>query len=225
MRKPNLFLLTHKNVSKAQRMISITAGALLVYNALKEKKKPLQALTGAYFLFRGTTGYCPLTEAFRAKEESVEVAVSLTVNKPLAETYQFWRKLSSLPLFMKHLKSVTELDNKRSVWVTRLPWKIGKLEWEAEIIAEEENKLIAWQSLENAALENSGIVHFKDAGKFGTEIQVRIYYAAPGGKPGKLAAQLIKPAFQELITEDIKNFRRYMETGEIPTTDGQPSNH
>jgi len=105
-----------------------------------------------------------------------------------------------------------------------LPWKIGKLQWEAEITTERVNEFMEWRSLENSDIDNRGSVYFKDAGKFGTAIQVRIYYAAPGGKPGKLAAQLVKPAFKEMITEDIKNFRRYIETGEIPTTDGQPSN-
>lgn len=126
---------------------------------------------------------------------------------------------------MKHLKTVTEVDKKKSIWIARLPWKIGKLLWEAEITAEQVNRLIEWQSVENSVINNSGSVQFKDAGKFGTEIQVRIYYAAGGGMPSKLAAQLAKPVFKEMITEDIRNFRRYIETGEIPTTNGQPSNH
>lgn len=227
MRKTTPIGFKNKKVSDAERILSATAGTLLICNAFKRKKQPFKALIGGYFLFRGVAGYCPLSEALSPKEKSssVDIAISLTVNKPLDETYQFWRNLSGLPLFMKHLKTVTEVDKKKSIWIARLPWKIGMLRWEAEITAEQVNKLIEWQSLENSVINNRGSVHFKDAGKFGTEIQVRIYYAAPAGKPGELAAQLVKPAFKEMITEDIKNFRRYIETGEIPTTNGQPSNH
>lgn len=227
MRKTTPIVFKNKKVSDTERIISAAAGALLICNAFRGKKQPFKALVGGYCLFRGATGYCPLSEVLGAKEKSssVDIALSLTVNKPLDETYQFWRNLSRLPQFMKHLKTVTEVDKTKSVWVATFPWKIGKLQREAEITAEQVNKLIEWQSVENSAINNSGSVHFKDAGKFGTEIQVRIYYAPPGGKPGELAAQLVKPAFKEMITEDIKNFRRYIETGEIPTTDGQPSNH
>lgn len=226
MSKSTPILFRNINVSKPERIMSATGGALLICNSFKRKKQPLKALVGGYLLLRGATGYCPISKAFRTetKPSSVEVVISLTVNKPLDETYQFWRNLSRLPLFMKHLKTVTEVDKTKSVWVAMFPWKIGELQWEAEITAERVNELIAWQSLENSVINNRGSVYFKDAGKFGTEVQVRIYYAAPGGKPGELAAHLVKPAFKEMIKEDIKNFRRYIETGEIPTTDGQPSN-
>lgn len=226
MRKSTPIFFKNKNVSNTGRIISVAAGTLLIVSAFKRTTKPFKALAGGYLLLRGATGSCLINEALRdqTNSSSVEVVVSLTVNKPLDETYQFWRNLSGLPLFMKHLKTVTEVDKRRSLWVAVLPWKIGKLQWEAEITTERVNEFMEWRSLENSDINNRGSVYFKDAGKFGTAIQVRIYYAAPGGKPGKLAAQLVKPAFKEMITEDIKNFRRYIETGEIPTTDGQPSN-
>lgn len=227
MKKDISALFENKNVSAVGRIISTAVGSLLIYNAFSGKKQPFKAALGGYLAFRGITGYCPIDKLLlpTGVGADIKIETSLTVNKPLEETYQFWRNLSNLPMFMKHLKRVAEVDKTKSVWEAAVPWKLGKLQWEAEITEEKENEFIAWQSLDGADIDNSGSVHFKDAGKFGTEVKVRINYAAPGGKPGELAAKLINPAFEEIIKEDVKNFRRYIETGEIPTTDGQPSNN
>lgn len=208
-------------------MISAALGSLLLCTACSGKGKFLKGTLGGYLLFRGITGYCPLREALLPDEtsKSIEIGTSLTVNKPLEETYRYWRKLSNLPIFMKHIESIEELDDQRSVWEAILPWEILKVRWEAEITEEKENELIAWRSVENSTIYNSGIVHFRNAGKFGTEINVEISYALPGGEAGALAAKLVNPMFEDIVREDSKNFRSYLETGEIPTTEGQPSNH
>lgn len=226
MKKDKSTVLKNARVSTTGRIISAALGSLLIYNSLSGKRSALKAIVGGYLIYRGASGHCPIEQALRAKAEAsdIEIATTLTVNKPLDQTYRFWRNLSNLPLFMKHLKNVTEVDQTNSIWEATLPWVPGKLQWEAEIIAEKENELISWQSTKGSDIENSGFVYFKEAGKFGTEVLVHIYYAAPGGKLGELAAKLINPAFEAMVKEDIKNFRRYIESGEIPTTEGQPSN-
>src|SRR5690606_1516685 len=157
------------------------------------------------------------------KSSASEIALSMTVNKPVAEAYQLWRNLDRFPLFMPHLKSVSEVNKRKSIWVAALPWRIGEFRWTAEITSDQVNQWIEWESIRSPAIHHKGAVTFKAAGKFGTELHMRLYGSVPGGKLGRLAAQLIKPALEELIAEDLKNFRRYVETGEIPTTQGQPS--
>jgi uncharacterized membrane protein len=50
--------------------------------------------------------------------------------------YAFWRRLENLPLFMKHLSNVTEIDAKHSHWEAVVPGNIGKIKWNAEIVKE-----------------------------------------------------------------------------------------
>src|SRR5690606_25935022 len=130
----------------------------------------------------GITGQCPVSEKLKAgNEDALIIQVSLTVNKARSEVYSFWRNFSNLPLFMKHLESVEETSGRRSTWKALVPGHIGTIVWDAEIIAEKENELISWHSLQHAEIENSGIVVFKDAGKFGTEVNVTLSYKAPVG--------------------------------------------
>ena len=65
---------------------------------------------------------------------------------PVADVYRFWRRLENLPQFMTHLDRVTEAPDGTSHWVAAGPAGLT-VEWDAEIINEVENKVLAWRSL------------------------------------------------------------------------------
>lgn len=219
------------NVGGTERLLSVVGGALLSWYAVKKPTAIGLALgaAGSSLLFRGVTGYCPINEAMgrdTAEKESlsIEITRSLTIRKPRKELYSYWRRLENLPNFMKHLKDVRETGAQQSHWTARIPGGIGTLEWEAEITQEEENSLLAWQSLPGSDIDNAGEVRFKDApaGR-GTVVQATISYRPPAGSLGGGAARLLNPIFKQIVKEDIRRFKRLMETGEIPTIEGQPS--
>lgn len=219
------------NVGNTERIISTAGGALLTWYGLKKGDLlgVAVALAGSSLLFRGTTGYCPLNNAMgrnTAEQEniSVEITRSLTIQKPRTELYAYWRKLENLPNFMKHLKEVRQADGKKSHWEARIPGDIGTVDWEAEVTEEKENERIAWKSLPGSQIDNAGEVRFKDApaGR-GTVVQATISYRPPAGSVGGSAARLLNPIFKQMVKEDLRRFKRLMETGEIPTIKGQPS--
>ena len=74
---------------------------------------------------------------------------------------------------MEHLIAVDE-DGNRSHWVARAPM-IGQVAWDAEIINERENELIAWRSLPGSELDTAGSVHFESApGDRGTQLTISL---------------------------------------------------
>jgi uncharacterized membrane protein len=151
----------------------------------------------------------------------IHVQQSFSVNKPREELYRFWRQFDNLPSFMKHLESVRVLSDTRSHWVVKGPF--GNVEWDAEIIHDKPDELIAWKSMANADVDSSGSVRFADGGNDrGTTVRVVLDYIPPAGKIGKYVAKLFgeEPTLQ--VREDLRRFKRLMETGEIPTTMGQP---
>src|SRR5437588_8871588 len=91
--------------------------------------------------------------------KGVKVQKSVTINRPVAELYSFWRRFENLPRFMLYLQSVTERADGTSHWVMRTP-KDKQLEWDARIIEERPNEMISWQSLEHADVVNAGSVWF-----------------------------------------------------------------
>jgi uncharacterized membrane protein len=211
-----------RNIDPADQVTSLVAASVLLL-ATAARGGFWKGLAGSYLLFRGATGHCPISKAIDQSElfkpQIASIRTSVTVNKPRKEVYEFWRNLENLPLFMKHLESVKQVDKKTSEWKARLPQGVGTVSWKSEILDDDKNVRIGWHSLPGSTIENIGNVHFTDAGKNGTEVTAFISYHAPGGKIGGKLAELFNPAFEEMVKEDIRNFKRFMETGEIPTID------
>ena len=210
------------NVGMAERITSIIGGTLLVINGIKNKDKftAAKAAAGAYLIYRGASGHCALYEMAGKEhlpdtEKNINIRTVLYVNKPRHEVYAFWRQLSNLPLFMKHLKSVKEIDNTTSKWKAILPGSVGTFSWKAEIVKDEPGMLLGWNSLPGSGVDNAGKVEFRDADG-GTELRVIITYRAPLGIVGAGVAKLLTPAFEKIIEEDVKSFKRLIETGLRP---------
>ena len=124
---------------------------------------------------------------------------------------------------MNHLESVRVIDTRRSHWVAKAPAGTT-VEWDAEIIADKPNEMIAWRSLEGAEVDNSGSVHFERAsGSRGTVVRVEMHYRPPAGVLGAKIAKLFGEEPEEQVAADLLRFKQVMETGEIARTEGQPA--
>ena len=223
-----------RNIGDTERMVSGALGVAIAAFGLS-RRGPFALLTtlaGGALIARGATGHCPLNEVAGLTEEdkeaapwnrSVRVKGTVTITKPRQEVYAFWRKLENLPRFMRHLESVVETDAKRSDWRAVAPAgrQVG---WTAEITEEAIDEKIAWRSLEGSDIPNEGSVTFEDApGGRGTIVRVELSYSPPLGAIGATFAKLFGEEPKGQIADDLRRLRAILETGEVPTTDGQPS--
>ena len=223
------------NVSQGERIASAAIGAFLLSSGLNNLfKSPIGGLVktalGGYLIYRGASGHCALYAGMGKTKgvthtPNVNIRTGLIVNKPKDEVYAFWRKLENLPLFMKHLAQVTEIDSKHSHWEATIPGNIGKIKWNAEIVKEEPGYLIGWQSIPNSMINNAGKVTFHDAlGGQGTELEVVISYHPPAGELGASLAKALTPVFEKMIRQDVMNFKDYIENKHTSAQSGNGSN-
>jgi uncharacterized membrane protein len=159
----------------------------------------------------------------RGLQYGVPATASLIVNRSPQECYAFWRQLENLPRFMRHLESVTVGGAGESHWVAMGPAGIH-VEWDAQVTEDRPGALLAWRSLPDSQIPNSGTVRFEEpqAGR-GTLIKVILQYDPPAGRLGATVAKLFGEEPSQQIREDLRRFKQLIETGEIPTTRGQPS--
>jgi uncharacterized membrane protein len=152
----------------------------------------------------------------------VHVKTAVTVRQPRARVYRFWRDFENFPRFMIHVESVQPTGDRHSHWVVTAP--VGrKVEWDAEIVEERENELIAWRSLPGADVENEGAVRFADApGDRGTEIHVDLRYAVPGGAATDLLAKLFGEQPEQQVKDDLRRAKQVLETGEVVRSEATP---
>jgi uncharacterized membrane protein len=229
------------NVAGVERWASALGGAAPAAYGVKQLKDRSPAgaaiaAAGSALIFRGATGHCHVYAAAginTARDQGdtrdalsgargIDVEEVATINADADALYAFWRRFSLLPRFMANVVSVAELDERRSRWVVKAPG--GRtVQWDAEIINEIPGELIAWRTLAGADVVSAGSVRFtrRPVGR-GAEVRVRMQYSPPAGTVGAALAWLLGHDPASAIREDLRRFKQIMETGEVPTTDGQP---
>jgi uncharacterized membrane protein len=223
------------NIDRNERWASVAAGTMLAVAGLR-RRSPVGALiaaSGAALIARGSTGHCPAyarIDALRgevsapgvAAPSGVRVDESATINRPPEVLYEVWRTLTLLPTFIPSIKSVTKLSETRSHWVVTGP--AGRdIEWDAEVVSDVPNQVIAWRSDAGADVASEGSVRFSSGrGVRETVMQVQLQYDPPLAKASAVAAWLVGKEPGQLVREALRRFKAVMESGEAPTTEGQP---
>ena len=94
------------------------------------------------------------------------------------------------------------------------------IEWDSEVLADEPGKRIAWQSTGGES-DNAGEVIFEDApGGRGTTVTVLQEF-----RMGKLASAwetFVGRHPKQAVIENLRHFKAFAETGEIPRSQSQP---
>jgi uncharacterized membrane protein len=146
-------------------------------------------------------------------QQGYKLEKTITVNKPPAELYRFWRRLENLPQVMRHLKNVETIDEQHSHWKAEGAFG-ADVEWDAEILNERENEMIAWRSLPGGDVDTAGSIHFKPLShNGGTEVTLSMKYNPPAGKLGARVAALFGEGLEAKLDEDLRRFKQVMETG------------
>jgi uncharacterized membrane protein len=230
-----------RNVADAERVSSVALGAALITYGLR-RRDPAGAvgvLVGSAFVLRGATGSCPVYRAIGVSTGSADAVLGLprpdvtglaaTVNArkavkvehlviiraPRHQLYAFWHNFENLPRFMAHLVSVRVKSPTRSHWVAKGPAGTT-VEWDAELVNDIPDTLIAWKSVPPMDVPNAGSVHFTDApAARGTMVRVVLDYEPPIGKFAAVLARMFGADPAREVREDLLRFKKLMEGGTL----------
>lgn len=222
------------NVSIPERWFSMLAGAGLAAYGLSRRNTGGVALAaiGGAFAWRGATGHCDMYQALGINtsergyakgtgskagvpyELGVRVDQEITIHKPAAELYRFWRNLENLPRFMSNVECVKQLGDGRSHWVVKGPAGL-RVEWDAEIVNDVENQVIGWRSLPGSQVSTGGSVRFEQTEAGSTAVRVSLQYNPPAGGLGARVSKLLGEDPARMIQQDLETFRDLMEKGSV----------
>ena len=151
----------------------------------------------------------------------IKVTRAITIRKSATELYRFWRELPNLAQVIRHHVEITAKTDDESHWVVSAP--MGTVAWDALIVNDEPDRLIAWRSREGGDVDNAGSVRFEPApGDEGTEVTVALEYDPPGGKLGAAIAKFTRDSAASQVYDALRRLKALLEAGEIPTIEGQP---
>lgn len=222
-----------QNVGRTERWISGVGGAALLGYSLRRSRLRLLLLPiGVHLVRRALSGHCEINQALGRntatgddsdaiarleRGEGTKVEQAIVIGRPRDELFRFWRQLDNLPRFMDHLESVTVLDEHRSHWVAKGPLG-ARVEWDAEIVHEIPDEILAWRSLPGSDVDQAGQVQFTPAHGGGTEVRVVLRYATPAGQAGATVAHLLGDDPARQIADDLRRFKQVTEGGVVSAT-------
>lgn len=231
------------NVGSLERGVSVVGGSALLVRGLRrgDLRGFGSALLGGALLHRGTTGRSQVYRALGidasdehvgelghlpamiGRRREIRMEAVATVDRPPDELYRFWRDPLNLPRFMKSLSSVNPLGDRRAGWALKPP--VGPaLHFETELTHDTVNHHIGWRSEASAVVDHIGEVWFREVGGGrGTEVRLKLDFTPPGGIVGAGFGKLFDGPMEMQLRTELKRFKQLMETGEIATTEGQPS--
>lgn len=217
------------NVNEAERIVGLIGGAGLIGYGLmrRDKTGALLAALGGTLAYRGASGHCPLYQTLGINmassrsgvpyELGVRVDAEVMIRRRPEELYRFWRKLSNLPRFMRHVESVHEKNGRLSHWVVTGPAG-SRVEWDSEIVNDVEPEVIGWRSLPGSQVDNGGSVRFERAGEDHTRVRVSLQYNPPAGTLGAMIARAFGEDPRTTVQEDLERFKELMESGRLTST-------
>ena len=152
-------------------------------------------------------------------EGLAQVRQTITIGRPVGDVYEFWRAFEHLPSFMTNLESVTVTSDGRSHWRARGP--AGRtVEWDSEVLEDRPSELIAWRATPGSQIRHAGEVRFRGApGNRGTEVQVDLQYAPPGGIFGQTVARLFSREPGQQVDTDLRRLKQVLEAREVIRSD------
>ena len=197
------------NLTRADRLGYVVGGIALILWALRRPSwtRAVAASAGGWFLYQAYTGSNPMLKPLGIRvnreparpelAETLVVEEAITISRPRAEVYAYFARPEHLPAL-----GDADVDIARNV-------------------ADEE---LAWRGLRAEKLAHFGSLSFRDApGERGTIVAAHLEYAPSGGSLGAALARVMGRSPQRLLADALRRARAILETGEAPSTSGQPS--
>jgi uncharacterized membrane protein len=235
----NVFPRQDLQVSCESRLLSlIGGGAAIGFGARRGAFwRPIFYVVGAELLTFGLFGHYfhEVVGLKRAGQDTpnrriihqlgVQIRQSINIDRPVADVYDFFRNFERLPAFMDHLQSVKIYDDKRSHWTAKGPMGTA-VEWDAEIISDDPNRLISWRSINTPDVETAGSVRFVPLSRNRTLLRLSMQYLPPAGVLGTVVAKLLGEEPDQQIKDDLLRFKELMESGTgTPSSQGTTNAH
>ncbi len=152
------------------------------------------------------------------KDGKIWVRTTALVQANAQALYAIWRNVESAPLWQEQITRVVATGPKTSHWIMESNGKT--IEWDSEVMADEPGVRITWRSIGGDS-NNAGEVIFEEApGGRGTMVTVLQEFRM--GKLTTVWETLVGRNPKQAVIENLRHFKAFAETGEIPRVQGQP---
>lgn len=156
-------------------------------------------------------------------EQPVRVTRIITVARPAAELFQLIRDPKTLPRLLAPFATLQAMPDGRMRWTVD---GLRARSWTSAVPREQLDASVSWRSEPGAkaAVTDLSLSLQAAPGTLGTAVTLAASIVPPGGQLGRKAVQMFGGAAPGAMAEAALHYLKALaETGEIPTTRGQPA--
>jgi uncharacterized membrane protein len=141
------------------------------------------------------------------------VQESVEVQAPVEDVFRYWSNFENFPSFMSNVEEVRMTGQDTSHWKVKGP--LGKsVQFDAKTTEMDPGRGIGWNTIEGDVM-TSGEARFEEVAPGRTRIDVTMNYSdPPGGAVGEAVANVLSSPERNL-KEDLQNFAKIVERGEL----------
>jgi uncharacterized membrane protein len=144
---------------------------------------------------------------------------TIEVDAPVEDIFRYWSNFENFPNFMSNIEEVRMTAQDTSHWRVKGP--LGKsVDFDAKTTEMDPDRGIGWNTVEGEVM-TSGEVRFEEVAPGRTRVDVTMNYAdPPGGAVGEAVANVLSNP-ERILKEDLGNFARIVERGELGGSESQ----
>ena len=134
-----------------------------------------------------------------------QVQESVDVDVPVRVAYDQWTQFESFPQFMDGVESITQIDDTRSHWVTKITGVTR--EFDTEVTEQHPDERVAWKST-GGDTTHAGVVTFHRLSDTQTRVMIQIDWEPEGllEKAGSVVG-----VDDHQVKADAKRFKAFIE--------------
>ena len=110
-----------------------------------------------------------------AARRTVDMRMTVVVDKPIHDVFEFCRDFENFPEIVDVLLSVEDSQDGRSHWAVRSP-SGESIEWDATVTKYVPNSVIAWESVPDSVVVANGMMRFYPLSEKETRVDVTLKY-------------------------------------------------
>ena len=110
-----------------------------------------------------------------AANRAVDMRMTLVVERPVAEVFEFCRDFANFPEIVDVLLSVEDFQDGRSHWAVRSPTGQA-IEWDANVTKYVPNSVIGWESVAGSTVQATGLMRFSPLSTTETRLDISLTY-------------------------------------------------
>jgi uncharacterized membrane protein len=195
--------------------MSGVGGALLLTGVSRSNSRgALAATVGAACVARSLINI-PLRQFVGASgRRAMDVHKMLLIHAPVERVFDTLARFEEYPHFMRTVRSVRSQSNGHLHWTVTGPAGLP-LEWEAEVIALERPRTIAWRTVPNSTIGHAGTIRL-EPWNGATRLDIRMSYSPPAGVLGHAVASALAANPKRLLDEEMLRVKTFLESGRTP---------